>query len=305
MTTVMTQPETVHAAPSAPANLRPQASQASATTATRRYIYCVVGSDSPRNFGRLGIGLDGSGAAAADGPEVFILAHKSVAAVISATAIEKFEISRTNVLAHQKVMERVMEAGCTVLPVKFNTLAEERAGQTAESRIIRCVLEPRQEELTALLAEMSTRAEVGVKGLWPDMKAVFADLARSSRPIDQLRRKIVQPSGSRAGAMALQMRLGEMVKAALEDRKALLEKELLGCLSPLAGRWRKNKTFGDPMFANLGLLVEKANLPRVEAALSAFEQGLGGGIRLRCVGPVPPSNFIELVITWDDDSASE
>jgi hypothetical protein len=265
--------------------------------AVRRYIYCVVGGDSPRNFGRLGIGPDG--------PDVFVLTHKAVAAVISATPTEKFEISRVNVLAHQKVMEKVMEAGCTVLPVKFNTVAEERTGETAESRIVRCVLEPRQEELTAMLAEMSTRAEMGVKGLWPDMKSVFGDLARSSSQIDQLRKRLIQPNGRTAGAMALQMRLGEMVKRALEDRKAALEKALIDCLSPMAVRWRKNKTFGDPMFANLGLLVEKSALPRMESALAAFEQGQaahGDSLRLRCVGPVPPSNFIELVITWDDEN---
>ncbi len=79
---------------------------------------------------------------------------------------------------------------------------------------------------------------------------------------------------------------------------------MIGCLAPLAVRWRRNKTFGDPMFANLALLVDKSALPEVEAALSAFERDHGGGIRLRCIGPVPPSNFVELAITWDDEEAS-
>jgi hypothetical protein len=38
----------------------------------------------------------------------------------------------------------------------------------------------------------------------------------------------------------------------------------------------------------------------VEAALSAFEARQSGGLRIRCVVPLPPCNFLELVITWDD-----
>jgi len=68
----------------------------------------------------------------------------------------------------------------------------------------------------------------------------------------------------------------------------------------VAAEVRKNKTFGDPMFANLALLVDKAQQPAVEAVLSAFEARQAGAVKLRCVGPLPPSNFVELVITWDD-----
>jgi hypothetical protein len=54
------------------------------------------------------------------------------------------------------------------------------------------------------------------------------------------------------------------------------------------------------MFANLALLVEKSRQESVEAALSVFESEQAGQIKLRCVGPLPPCNFLELVITWDD-----
>ena len=54
------------------------------------------------------------------------------------------------------------------------------------------------------------------------------------------------------------------------------------------------------MFANLALLVDKSRQDGVEAALSAFEAQQAGQAKLRCVGPLPPCNFLELVITWDD-----
>jgi hypothetical protein len=54
------------------------------------------------------------------------------------------------------------------------------------------------------------------------------------------------------------------------------------------------------MFANLAILVEKTRQSDVEAVLSAFEAEQAGQAKLRCVGPLPPCNFLELVITWDD-----
>ena len=74
----------------------------------------------------------------------------------------------------------------------------------------------------------------------------------------------------------------------------------MGRLAPLAKDSRRNKTFGDPMFANLALLVDKTRQSEVEAVLSAFEAEQAGQVKLRCVGPLPPCNFLELVITWDD-----
>jgi hypothetical protein len=68
----------------------------------------------------------------------------------------------------------------------------------------------------------------------------------------------------------------------------------------MATDFRKNKTFGDPMFANLALLVDKSRQNDIVAALSTFEAEQAGQVKLRCVGPLPPCNFLELVITWDD-----
>ena len=54
------------------------------------------------------------------------------------------------------------------------------------------------------------------------------------------------------------------------------------------------------MFANLAILVDKSRQEDVQAALSDFQTEQAGQARLRCVGPLPPCNSLELVITWDD-----
>jgi hypothetical protein len=63
---------------------------------------------------------------------------------------------------------------------------------------------------------------------------------------------------------------------------------------------RSNKALGDPMFANLALLVRKEQQDGVQAVLSAFEAEQAGQAKLRFVGPLPPCSFVELVICWED-----
>ena len=265
------------------------------TTATRRYIYCIVDSDAPGGFGQ--IGIDGSG-------EVFAVACDGTAAIVSATSAEKLEISRGNAISHQRVLEAVMQAGLTVLPVKFNTIAEDKGTKSARDRIVNHVLVGRGREIAGLLTTMKPLVELGVKGLWTDMDAVFADIVQSSPEIQSLRKKLM-PAGpgvaaKRAPNMTSQIKLGELVKKALEAKKRQMEASLLRLMAPIVKDSKLNKTFGDPMFANLALLVDKSRQGDVLAVLTAFEAQQVGKVKLRCVGPLPPCNFLELVITWDD-----
>ena len=264
--------------------------------APRRYVYCIVDCDAPAGFGQTRIDGDS---------EVFAVAQGGIAAVVSATSSEKLEISRGNALAHQRVMEAAMQSGRTVLPVKFNTIAEDKGRKSAEERIVDHVLVGRNKEIVGLLSTMRPLVELGVKGLWPDMETVFRGIVKGNAEIQSLRKKLLAPAGSgRAGRrpvnMAAQIRLGELVKKALEARKSEMEAALLGRLAPLAKDSRKNKTFGDSMFANLAILVEKSRQSEVVAVLSDFEARRAGQVKLRCIGPLPPCNFFELVITWDD-----
>ena len=119
----------------------------------RRYIYCIIdyNSDEPISFGSIGIGQEH--------PEVFVIPQEGVAAVVSSTSCEKFEISRENTIVHQRAMEAVMARGYTVLPVRFDTIAEDKpdGSADAENRIVNHVLTKRLEEFSGLLATMRDR----------------------------------------------------------------------------------------------------------------------------------------------------
>ena len=268
---------------------------------TRRYIYCIIDSDNsdePKRFGRIGIGEDS--------PEVFTITHRGIGAVVSATETEKFTISRENTLIHQRVMEEVMNRGHTVLPVKFDTIAEpsKKNQDTAEQRLLDQVLHWRYDEFADLLGVMSTRIELGLKALWTDVTAIFGEIVQSNGDIRRLRKKIYGKGGDRAGkaptVLSPRAKLGEMVKNALEAKKQKEVRELLAQIKGTLVDYRLNKMFGDPMFANLALLVEKSCVSELDERLNRFDDEHNGRTKLKYVGPVPPANFIELVITWED-----
>jgi len=281
------------------------ATDAGQPRAARLYTYCII--DALDGPGPGGAAADCFGETGVGGAEVFTICHDGIAAVVSATAEEKLEITRQNAVAHQRVMEAAMRQGHTVLPVRFNTIADDVADKPARQRVINHVLIGRRQEILGLLLKMGPLVELGVKALWTDIEAVFKAIVNGDPKIQSLRSRVFGGSAGAVGAeregkgnVSGMARLGEMVKDALEAEKSKAQSALLNRLTPLAVDYRVNKTFGDPMFANLALLVEKTRQDEVQAALSDFEAGQAGRAKLRCVGPLPACNFLELVITWDD-----
>jgi hypothetical protein len=107
-----------------------------------KYIYCIIGCEGEPPFGPIGIG--------GRGDEVYTVAHLGIAAVVSHSPVKKYPVTREFTMAHQGVMEKVMK-DYTVLPVRFDTIAEGTEEASDEERIRRQVLQDRHTELDGLL----------------------------------------------------------------------------------------------------------------------------------------------------------
>ena len=78
-----------------------------------KYVYCIIRSGRPREFGSIGIGADAS--------RVYTVHHEDLAAIVSDTPIRIYDPTRENVLAHEFVNETVMR-DFTVIPMNFGTI---------------------------------------------------------------------------------------------------------------------------------------------------------------------------------------
>jgi len=131
---------------------------------TRRglYVYCVIGTGETRNFGPIGVGHRSD--------TVTTIAYRDLSAVISSVPMDRYEVGQKIMLAHERVIEKVM-MDHTVLPVRFCTVSPN-----AEE--IRNLLRSRYGEFKKLLRELDNKVELGIKALWKDMNHLLRESMR-------------------------------------------------------------------------------------------------------------------------------
>lgn len=267
-------------------------------TKVGKYIYCIIGSDRKKGYGPIGIGERG------DAVETFC--HGGLGVVMSDSPVRKYPINRKNTICHQKVMEEVMKCH-TLLPVRFSTIAEDKEPRDgspmtpALERIRQKVLIERRQEFIDLFKDMDAKLELGVKALWTDMKCVFDEIGEENPSIKSLKSKIEKTCSSNPMQRTHRerVRLGEMVRGALDAKRERHKGIIFGVLKKISCDARVNKNFGDAMIVNGAFLVEKSKVKEFDHALDELDRHFKRNIKFKCVGPVPPCNFVEIVIRWD------
>jgi len=106
-----------------------------------KYIYCIIGTGEEKNLGPIGIG--------GRNDEVTTCCYQDIGMVISNHPFVRLAVNRRNTVAHETVVERVMEE-FSVLPVRFCTLA-------TDVEEIRDLLAARYREFKDLLEDMDRR----------------------------------------------------------------------------------------------------------------------------------------------------
>jgi hypothetical protein len=77
--------------------------------------------------------------------------------------------------------------------------------------------------------------------------------------------------------------------------------QVIEVLRPLAVEARENLTQGDMMVSNAAFLVDKRRESVFDARVQALDEEYSGLLDFRYVGPLPPFNFVTLVVNWDDN----
>jgi len=245
-----------------------------------QYIYAIMATDEEKNFGSIGIGDRKD--------EVYTVCYRDIGAVISSSPVVKYSVTRANTMAHQRVMEEVMKC-YPMLPVRFGTIGE------GIELIREKVLKARYDELKELLTYMEDKMELGLKVLWTSKENTFLEIVDENKDIrmfrDHLMSKKVRPQRD-------QVRLGDMVKKALEAKKMQEEKAILDLLKGLWVEHKKNNVFGDQMVSNSAFLIRKDGEKAFDEMVDNLTAGHDGKMKFKYVGPVPPCNFVEIVVKW-------
>lgn len=248
------------------------------------HLYCVVrdGEEPDSNLAGL------------DGRPVSAIRHRDLAVLVSPAPIQSYNsMGRERVLrylfAHQAVIEKVMER-LAAIPVKFGTTARDGA----EARKI---LENGAPRLKAALEAMEGKIELDVAAQWKDLNAVLWQIGEEPE-INRQKASVLARLPQEATQERI--RIGQMVKARLDEMREERAAEILEALKPLARDLCPHVLPDDRMILNTALLVDRAKEGEVTETLERLNSGFGGCIDFRCVGPLPPYSFATVEIKTFD-----
>jgi hypothetical protein len=238
-----------------------------------KYVYCIIKSERPLNFGPLGIGPDPA--------EVHTVHFQDIAAIVSNTPMVVQDPTRDNVLAHQRVNETVMQHH-TVIPMSFGTVFKT-------DHDIKELLRSAYDAFTDVLSKMQGKVEFGLKVLW-DRDQIIREIEEDEEDIRRLKGEISSQKGSTYFA---RMQYGRLIDAALQARTERYVSEIFLGLRDVSVASRSNKPIGDRMIMNAAFLVARDS----ELAFDARVKDIGqryDKLTFKYTGPWPPYNFVNI-----------
>ncbi len=244
-----------------------------------KYIYCIIATSQERNFGPIGIGERGD--------DVLTIGYNDLSMVVSNHSIVKFVVNRENMLAHEKVIEKVMKEFDSVLPVRFGTIA-------SSANEIRNLLDRRYREFKTLLRDMDHKVELGVKGIWKNMDVIFKEIVEENKGIKKTKENIQNDKGKKN--IQAKMEIGKMVEHVLAIKKEKEAENIVNTLKRASFDYKLNRTVGDEMFMNAAFLVDKGREKEFDNIIDDLSNKYKDRIKLMYAGPLPVFNFVNIVI---------
>ncbi|WP_329112690.1 GvpL/GvpF family gas vesicle protein [Streptomyces sp. NBC_01353] len=236
------------------------------------YVYAITARAHPHR-------IDGMNGVGSNPSSLRTVTSGTLCAVVSDIS-EEVRPKRRDLIAHKEVQERLMADG-VVLPLQFGYVA-------ADELTVQQALEQNADSYRAALQRLEGCAEYHVRAVQEDEDPLLHQILEDLPEARDLNERI--RAGDRDPQVPLA--LGELVAREVQARQESLAAGLVEALLPFARDHVSRPTSaGD--FLNLSLLVPHENeddFLKTQARLSAE---LGGGVDLRCTGPLPPYSFVQ------------
>lgn len=239
-----------------------------------KYLYCIIRHKGRKSFGNMGI---------RNNSEVHTIHYGDISAVVSDSPFEECAPNAENVLAHEKVVQQVMQE-YTVLPSRFSTIVRDEQG-------VKLTLMRLYPEFTRELAKLEGKVELGVKALW-DPKAAIKEVENTSPEIVRLRKEI--SSATPGVAPLLSKKLEQLVRNELNRRADETSTKIYNILKGRTDHSKMNPPVGH-MILNAAFLVRRSHIEKfTQDVIAQRKQYEVRGVELVLTGPWPPYNFVNI-----------
>jgi gas vesicle protein GvpL/GvpF len=241
-------------------------------TAVAMYVYGITLRGAVSSVDHEGVG----------GEPVQVVEHDDLAALVSPVRSERLRVRKRDLVNHLGVLERVF-ATATVVPCAFGTMLG------SEDDVRRELLVARADELRDALRRLDGLVQMNVRVHF-DEDALLREIVAGDPMLQELRER-TRALGD-AGYYE-RIRLGELVAAAVAQRRGRDESALHDRLAPFAVEVALSEPAGEDVL-NSSFLVQRTSLEAFDAELEAIARERGGMLRLQSIGPLPPTAFARL-----------
>jgi hypothetical protein len=239
-----------------------------------KYIYCVT-----KNFTQNRLNTPG-----VENAEVHTVSEQGLTCVVSDSECADKELSKESAIAHEKVLEEVMQHA-SIVPIAFGHVAK------STDEIKNKLLDANRAKLEEWLNHLQGKIELSVKAFWFDLNPVLRNIADTSVEIKKIKARGTLSRND-------QMRAGEIASKLLGRKRENMENSIVEHVNDVSLDHKKCNLFGEQMITNLAFLVNANMLSTFDTKVNEYAETLGDNTKLKYTGPVPPYNFVDLKINF-------
>ncbi|MBU1121153.1 MAG: GvpL/GvpF family gas vesicle protein [Candidatus Omnitrophica bacterium] len=189
-------------------------------------------------------------------------------------------------LTHQKVIEKIMGSGVTVIPVKLGTYA-------FDDEEVKLILDKGYNLIKEIADKINEKIEIDLVASWADFKLVLKQ-AGEDKEIKEFKEKLL--SSGRKITADDQMKAGYMLKKAMDRKNNECVDKIQERLEDISEGAKRHEVMDDKMIANCAFLMDKAKKDEFYKRIECLDGEFGGEINFKCVGPLPAYSFYTLEI---------
>lgn len=222
---------------------------------------------------------------------VYTIAYQDISALVRSSEIVDYTHMRKDILArllvgHQTVIEKIMIAQTTIIPMRLGTHALDEAE-------VRDILSKGYNLIKKTFEKTSDKIEIDVVASWSDFNSIIKE-AGEEKEIRELKEKLLSnPKGINVDD---QMKIGFMLKKELDKKRDNYACQIQEALKTVSADFKVHELMDDKMIFNTAFLIDKDKRVDFDKKVEELNAEFNEKLNFRCVGPLPPYSFYTLEI---------
>jgi hypothetical protein len=187
-------------------------------------------------------------------------------------------------IGHQVVIEKIMAQGATIIPMKLGTFAQDE-------NEVKDILNHGYRLMKEIMEKIADKIEIDIVATWSHFDSTVKDAGEEKEIQDFKERLLSRPQGA---TVEDRIKIGVMIKKALDEKRATVSRDILDRLQPVVEDSRIHELMDDQMVMNAAFLIDKAKHQNFEEKVEELNATMQEKLNFRCVGPLPPYSYYTL-----------